>query len=296
MHVLITGASGLMGRALTRAFRERGVSVTGVTRDPAARRNTQVTWVGWDSLTDAVSSAAAVVHLAGADIAGKRWTAGRKLELRESRIATGHRLAEAIRQASEKPSVLVSASAVGYYGDCGDTPLTEASPPGSDFLARLCVDWEAVTAEAGVRTVQARIGVVLAREGGALPRMLMPFKLGLGATIGRGRQYFPWIHVDDAVRALFFAIERADVSGPLNLTAPQPVTNARFTKALGAALHRPALLILPPQVLQLQLGEGASLLTASQRATPARLQELGFTFEHPEINGALAALLAERGT
>ena len=190
-----------------------------------------------------------------------------------------------------KPRVLVSASAVGYYGPHGSDKLDEDAPPGTDFLATLCRDWEAAAQGSGVRTVLLRMGVVLAREGGALPKMLRPFRLGLGGSIGRGRQWLSWVHLADVTGAMIHAIDSDTVEGPLNLCAPEPLTNAAFTRALGSALHRPAPLRVPPFVFRLQLGEGASVLTGGQRVLPRRTEALGYRFRFRDVDAALADLL-----
>ena len=290
MRVVVTGASGTIGGALAGALRDRGDTVIGISRSPAGAAG-DVDWRSWDDLPAAVAEADAVVHLAGAGVADKRWSAARKRELRESRIDTAQRIVAAIQAAADKPAVLVSGSAVGVYGSRGDELLTEDSAPGADFLARLCVDWEAAAQGAGVRTVTLRTGVVLAREGGALAKLLLPFKLGAGGPIGRGRQYMPWIHRDDIVGLILHAIDTPSLEGPLNGVAPEPVSNAAFGKALGAALRRPALMPTPPIALRLLLGERAGVLTASQRVSAARAQELGYAFRHPEIGGALRDLV-----
>jgi len=288
MHVVITGASGLIGGALARALRARGASVTGVTRDPASRASNGITWVTWRGLPDAVSGAHAVFHLAGAGIADRRWTEKRKAELRTSRIDTARQVVEAIQGAGEKPSVLVSSSAVGYYGDRGDEELTEASGAGDGFLAQLCRDWEAASEGAGIRTVNLRTGLVLAKGGGFLKPQMLPFKLGLGGPVGRGRQWLPWVHIDDVVGMMTWATESNAVTGALNATAPTPVRQAEFAKALGRAVHRPALLPTPPQIFSLLLGEGGQLMTMSTRALPRRAQELGYPFQFAQIDTALA--------
>ncbi len=291
MRVLITGAGGTVGAALSEALAARGDSVIGVTRDPAAPRDDAITWVAWDGVKAAVAEADAVVHLAGADVTAKRWTAARKAELRASRIDTARTLVEAIASSERKPRVLVSASAVGYYGPHGSEELDEDAPPGTDFLATLCRDWEAAAQGSGVRTVLFRMGVVLTREGGALPKMLRPFRLGLGGSIGRGRQWLSWVHFTDVTGAMIHAIDSDTVEGPLNLCAPEPLTNAAFTRALGGALRRPALLWVPPFVFRLQLGEGASVLTSGQRVLPRRTEALGYRFRFRDIDAALADLL-----
>ena len=291
MRVVVTGASGTIGGALAGALRDRGDDVTGITRAPGAHGGGDIDWRSWDDLPAAVAGADAVVHLAGAGVADKRWSAGRKRELRDSRIDTARRIVAAIGAAAEKPAVLVAGSAVGIYGSRGDELLSEESAPGDDFLARLCVDWEAAAQGAGVRTVTLRTGVVLAREGGALAKLLLPFKLGAGGPIGRGRQYMPWIHRDDIVGLILHAIDTPSLEGPLNGVAPAPVTNAAFGKALGAALRRPALMPTPPIALRLLLGERAGVLVASQRVSADRARESGYAFRHAEIGGALRDLV-----
>lgn len=292
MHVVITGGSGLVGGALIAELRRRNVSVTAISRNPRAHSALSgVTWAGWDGLTDAVVSAAAVVHLAGEGIVDKRWNSARKAALRQSRIDTTRQVVQAIQSAGEKPGALISASAVGYYGGRVERESTEAASPGDDFLARLCVDWEAEAQGAGVRTVNARIGIILSTEGGALPRLLLPFQLGLGGPIGRGQAWWSWIHINDVVGAILHAIERNDVEGPINLTAPNPVKNADFSRALGRALRRPALMPVPPLALKLMLGEGAGVLLASQRILPTRTLDLGYRYQFSDIDSALADLV-----
>ena len=291
MRVVVTGASGTIGGALAGALLARGDDVTGITRAPGAHGGGDIDWRSWDDLPAAIAEADAVVHLAGAGVADKRWSAARKRELRDSRIDTARRIVAAIGAAPDKPAVLVSGSAVGIYGSRGDELLTEQSAPGDDFLARLCVDWEAAAQGAGVRTVTLRTGVVLAREGGALAKLLLPFKLGAGGPIGRGRQYMAWIHRDDIVGLILHAIDTPSLEGPLNGVAPESVRNAAFGKALGAALRRPALMPTPPIALRLLLGERAGVLTASQRVSAARAQESGYAFRHAEIDGALRDLV-----
>ena len=291
MQVVVTGAHGLIGTALTQRLRQRGASVTGVTRSPQRRHGAGVTWVGWDGLADAVGSAQAVVHLAGAGLADARWTESRKAELRSSRIDTARQVVAAIRAAAEPPDVLVSASAVGYYGSCADTELTEPSAGGEGFLAELCRDWEAAVQGSTARTVVLRFGVVLSRDGGALKRLLLPFRLGLGGPMGGGAQYLSWVHIDDAVSALVAALEQPAMEGVYNLTAPEPLRNRDFAATLGRVLRRPARLPLPARVLRLALGEGSSVLMDSQRAVPERLLNGGFTFQHATLEGALRSLL-----
>ncbi len=292
MQVVVTGASGLVGTALVKALRARATSVTAVSRRPAGQEQIPgVTWIGWDGLTDAVAGAAGVVHLAGAGIVDRRWSSERKTLLRSSRVERTRQVVEAITESGEKPAVLVSASAIGYYGNETSRECTELAPPGNDFLARLCQDWEAATEAAGVRTVKLRFGIVLSPEGGALAKLLLPFRFGLGGPIGRGRNYWSWVHIDDAVGVILHALSSNSVSGALNVTAPKPARNAEFSRILGAVLQRPALLPLPPLALQLLLGEGSTVLTASQRVLPTCTLESGYAFEHPELEPALRGLV-----
>ncbi|MXY79096.1 MAG: TIGR01777 family protein [Chloroflexi bacterium] len=292
MRVVVTGASGTIGGALAQALHDRGDTVIGISRSPAGQAaDGGIDWRSWDDLAAAIAGSDAVVHLAGAGVADKRWSGARKREMRESRIDTARRIVAAIQAAGDKPAVFVSGSAVGIYGSRGDELLTEESASGDDFLAQLCVDWEAAAQGAGVRTVILRTGVVLAREGGALAKLLLPFKLGAGGPIGRGRQQMAWIHGDDIVGLILHAIDTPGLEGALNGVAPEPVTNAVFSKALGAALRRPALMPTPPLALRLLLGERAGVLTASQRVSADRALQAGYTFRHPEIGGALRDLV-----
>ena len=294
MRVVITGASGLIGSALTLALTGRGDSVIGVSRTPEGQKGDGVTWIGWDAIGSVVPSSDAVVHLAGADIAAKRWTDARKKELWDSRIATATKINQAIKAGERKPAVLVSASAVGYYGSRGAEELTETSAPGADFLAELCQAWEAEVQKSSIRSVSLRNGIVLSTKGGALKRLLTPFKLGLGGTIGSGDQYMSWIHIDDLVQMLLFVIDNTQAKGSLNATSPEPHTNAEFSKMLGSVLGRPVLLRVPTSLLRLQFGEGAAALVSSQRVLPRWAQDMGFSFQHPNIAEALASLLGPR--
>lgn len=293
MQVVVTGASGLVGSALIDELRKRSTTITAVSRDPGSRPQTAgVNWIGWDGLTDAVAGAAGVVHLAGAGIVDKRWSASRKAELRASRVERTRQVVEAINESGEKPAALVTASAIGYYGDTGERVVTENTAPGNDFLARLCQDWEGAAADAEVRTVNLRFGIVLSTAGGALARLLLPFRFGLGGPIGRGRNFWSWVHIDDVVGLIMHALTTADLSGAVNATAPAPARNADFSRALGAALGRPALLPVPPPALQLLLGEAATVLTCSQRVMPDRALASGYQFEHSELEPALRNLVA----
>ena len=300
MRVVITGGSGLIGSEVARDLGSAGHEVVILTRDPtkvALPPNTRaVQWdgktaAGWSSLLDGDTG---ILHLAGESIAAGRWSDAKKRRIRESRVESGQALLAAIRQAAEKPRVLLQGSAVGYYGPCGDEVVTESHPPGRDFLAGVCVEWEGSTAEAeslGVRRAQLRTGVVLSRKGGALPRMAIPFRVMAGGPLGNGRQWFPWIHIADEVAAIRFLLEREDARGPFNLSAPHPLTSRDFSSALGRALRRPSLAPAPGFALRLALGEMADMLLHGQRAVPHRLLELGYAFRHPEALPALRSLL-----
>ncbi len=301
MRVVITGGSGLIGRALARNLSEHEVVL--LTRDPdrvkslppgvrAARWDGR-TGDGWASL---LSGETAIVHLAGESVAEGRWTAAKKRRIRDSRVVSGQAVMDALRKAPVKPRVLVQASAVGYYGGHGDEAVPESTPPGRDFLSSVCEEWEASTAEAeslGVRRAVARTGIVLAREGGALPAMSLPFKMMIGGRIGDGRQWFPWIHGDDEVGALRFLLEREDARGAFNLTAPHPVINRELTRTLARVLRRPGFLPVPGFALRLAVGEMAGSLLQGQRAVPSRLLELGYVFRWPDLEPALLDLLED---
>ncbi len=301
MKILVTGSSGLVGTALVKALGRDGHMVCRLMRPESAANNEVKDGfnVAWNPATGELGGAGvgpdAVVNLAGASIADGRWTAERKAVLRASRIDTTRALVEALAKMNVRPSVLVSASAIGIYGNRGDELLTEESKAGTDFLAELARDWEAeaLKAEAlGIRVVLARFGIILAREGGALAKMLLPFKLGAGGRLGSGQQWMSWVTLDDVVGILRMAIEKAAVRGAVNVVAPQPVKNAEFTKVLAKALHRPALFPAPAFALRLALGEMAdALLLSSQRVAPQKLQQLGYSFLHPDLPAALSAIL-----
>lgn len=301
MRVVITGGTGVIGGGLAREMGEAGHEVVILTRDtakagPLPPNTRAVQWdgrtgAGWASLLDRDT---AIVHLAGEGIAEGRWTEEKKRRIRDSRVESGKAVLAALREAKEKPRALLQGSAVGYYGPCGDEIVDESHPPGDDFLGRVCVEWEASTAEAeslGVRRPILRTGIVLTPKGGALPRMAMPFRLGAGGSLGSGRQWFPWIHVADEIGAIRFLLEREDAQGPFNLTAPHPLTNRDFSQAMGKALHRPSFAFAPAFALRLALGEMAEALLNGQRAVPKRLLEMGYVFKYPEALGALQNLL-----
>lgn len=309
MRVLISGASGLVGSALVERLSVDRCQLSVLTRGqrPNATDNRQSTTdkcIRWDPAADELDTAAvdgfdAVVHLAGENIAQGRWTAEKKARIRDSRVQGTGLLCRALAGTARRPKVLVSASAVGYYGDRGDEELDESSAPGTGFLAEVCRQWEAATepaAAAGIRVVCVRLGVVLARRGGVLARMLPLFRYGLGGRSGSGRQYMSWIALGDAVEAICHVLATAALSGPVNLVSPNPVTNREFTKALGRALHRPTLFPVPAFVLRLVLGEMAdALLLASARVQPQRLLESGFAFHDPRLTEAIERLLYTGG-
>jgi uncharacterized protein len=284
MRVAVTGSTGLIGSALVTSLEADGHDVLRMRRgehwDPDAGSVAPGALAGVDG----------VVHLAGEGVAEKRWTAAQKQRIRDSRVKGTAAIATACGAAGV--GTLVSGSAVGFYGAPGDAIVDESALPGNDFLARLVVDWEATTApaeDAGVRVVHARTGVVQSARGGMLKQQLLIFKLGLGGRIGRGRFYVSWITLDDTVRALRFALDTPSLRGPVNLTAPSPVTNAEWTKALGRAVHRPAVLVVPPIALRAAMGgELVASLLASQRVVPRKLLDAGFAFRHPTIDEGLA--------
>ncbi len=297
MRVAITGARGLIGSALTRALRERGDDVVVVTRHPGARE------IGWDpergfEEPGALGGHDAIVHLAGESIVG-RWTSDKKQEIRDSRVLGTRTVVQALTQASPRPNVLVCASAIGIYGDRRQEILDEGSSiTQGGWLAEVTKEWESAALEAevlGVRVVLARFGVVLSREGGALPVMLAPFRLGLGGRVGSGEQWMSWIHIDDVARALVWTIDHEGASGPFNIVAPTPVSNREFTRRLGKLLHRPTILPVPKLAVKLALGEmGETALLHSQRVMPKRLLEGGFGFRFPTLDDALRDLVAKR--
>ncbi|HYK62747.1 MAG TPA: TIGR01777 family oxidoreductase [Bryobacteraceae bacterium] len=279
MNVAITGASGFVGSRLTQRLQAEGHATRAISLRSAVA-------------PDALAGFDAVVNLAGENIAQK-WTPAAKRRIRESRITGTRALVAAMR--AQPPAVLVSVSAVGYYGSRRDEVLTERSKPGADFLAQVCAEWEReamAAAMTGVRVALLRTGMVLGAEGGALPRMLPPFKLGVGGRLGSGTQWMSWIHIADLCDLIWFALREPTVSGPLNATSPNPVSNADFTRALARVLHRPALFPVPAFALKLIFGEMAEVLLGSQRAVPDAALHAGFVFQHPEIGAALRSLLA----
>ncbi|MGD0426693.1 MAG: TIGR01777 family oxidoreductase [Candidatus Acidiferrales bacterium] len=299
MRVLISGASGLMGAALTGSLRADGHAVCHLVRPGGKAATGDVQWNPLSALVDvpAMEGFDAVVNLNGASIGGGRWTSKRKTILRSSRVDSTRVLVDALSHLRQPPRVLVCASATGYYGNRGDEALKETSGCGNDFLAILCRAWEGEAtraASAGMRTVIARFGIVLSLDGGALPRMLTPFKFGAGGRLGSGKQWMSWIALEDAVRVLRAAIDDARWNGAVNVVSPEPVRNSEFTRVLASVLHRPAIFPAPAFVLRLALGEMAdALLLSSQRVQPVCLQQYGFAFRYENLEAALHAALAK---
>lgn len=306
MNVLIPGGSGLLGRRLARHLLAYGHQVTILSRKPAAVTGlpAAVTLAGWDGRTAAgwqpyADAADAIVNLAGASIKGdgflpSRWTPKRKALILSSRVQAGQAVMEALRVAPQKPRTLLQASAVGYYGPRRNEPITEETGPGADFLAGVCQQWEASTQEAealGVRRVVLRTGLPLTLQGGAMPLLVLPFRLFAGGWFGDGRQYYPWIHIEDYIAALAFLLENQQAHGVFNISAPQPALNRQFAATLGRVLRRPSWLPTPRFAMQLALGEVSTVVLDGQNAVPAALQAAGFQFKHPELEPALRDLL-----
>lgn len=303
MKVLVTGATGLIGRALCKLLAAGGHSIVALSRSPESARNLVASEVRkWDAKAGppdpaTLNGVEAVVHLAGEPIVARRWTPEQKKVIRESRVASTANLVSAIRSSQSKPRVLVSASAVGYYGDRGDEQLEETSSAGEGFLPEVCKEWEAAAqavSDIGLQSVQVRTGVVLSTEGGALARMLPPFKLALGGPLGNGRQWFPWIHIKDIAGIFYHALITSTVEGPINGVAPEPVTNAEFTRELGRVLHRPALVPVPEFALRALMGEMADVLFVSQRVVPVKALSSGYEFHYPQLAQSLEDLLGKK--
>ena len=299
MKIVLTGATGMIGSLLTERLSKSHHSLVLLSRKPPSEisvANKQ--WLVWQPGASgewerAIDGADAVINLAGEPIAGKRWTPKQKEILRSSRIDGTKALVDAIAKAQVKPKLMISASAVGYYGPHGDEALNEDSKPGDDFLARLCVDWEAQAQQAeslGVRVCLLRTGIVLAKGEGALKKMVPPFKMFIGGPLGSGRQWMPWIHIEDEVGLIQFLIENERARGAFNGTAPNPVTMAEFSKTLGGVLNRPSWARVPPSVLALMVGEMAEMLLNGQRAIPEAAMKLGFKFKYPNLKLALESL------
>ncbi len=292
MHILLTGGTGLIGRQLCRHWLAQGHRLTVLSRHPehvARLCGDHVLGVG--SLQEVIGPVDAVINLAGAPIADRPWTHKRKALLWSSRISFTETLLAWLQGLEQKPAVLISGSAVGWYGDGGERELTEASGPvQDDFPSQLCIAWEETAQRAetlGIRVVLVRTGLVLAAEGGFLSRLLLPFKLALGGPIGNGRQWMPWVHIKDQIGLIDFLLHKPDASGPYNACAPHPVRNREFAKTLGQVLHRPAFMPMPAFALKVGLGELSGLLLGGQKALPERLQAAGFTFQFTELRAAL---------
>ncbi|HEU0019089.1 MAG TPA: TIGR01777 family oxidoreductase [Thermoleophilaceae bacterium] len=300
MRITVTGATGMLGRQLVEELLDRGDEVTVLSRDAAKAERLfggRANAAAWADPKDeqpppaALSGRDGVVHLLGEPVA-QRWTDDARREIRDSRVLATRNLVAALRELpeSDRPGVLVSQSASGFYGPRGDEPVAESEPAGDDFLARVCVEWEAeahAARELGLRVALTRTGVVLSDSGGALEKMLPPFKLGVGGPVAGGRQYMPWIHTDDVVGALIFCLDDPAAEGPLNLAAPEPVTNAELSKTLGRVLRRPAIAPVPGFAVRIRYGDMAQIVTTGVRAVPERLQELGYEFRQPQLEPAL---------
>jgi uncharacterized protein len=293
-RILVSGVSGPIGAALLPSLNARGYKVTRLVRGGVTGEKQ----IGWDPTQplppESVSGFEGVIHLAGETVVG-RWTAAKKSRILDSRARGTRHLAEALAQAPQRPRVLISASAIGYYGDRGDETLREASPSGKGFLPEVCRQWEAATqpaAQAGIRAVQIRIGVVLSSVGGALPKMLLPFRLGVGGNMGNGRQWWSWIHVQDLVGAIHHILKSDLLQGPVNVVAPRPVRNAGFTKVLASVLSRPAIFPMPAFAARLAFGQMCEeVLLASQRVEPAKLIASGYPFQYADLKKALEEIL-----
>jgi uncharacterized protein len=307
-RILLTGSSGLIGTSLVRSLMRKRISMVSLVRHPLPE--TRPRYAGservsselWDpysatpvSRSQLLDGTTGAVHLSGANLAGQRWTSSYKRQIRESRVKPTHALATVLAGLRPKPAVLVCASAIGIYGGHEEEVLTEGSLPGSGFLPEVCLAWEQATqpaADAGIRVVHLRFGVVLSPNGGALAQMLPVFRTGLGGRLGSGRQWMSWAVLPDVIRAIEFALQTASLSGPVNVVTPNPVTNLEFTRSLGRVLHRPALLHVPGFALRLAFGEMAeTTILESERVMPACLQATGFDFEYPELEAGLRAIL-----
>jgi uncharacterized protein (TIGR01777 family) len=297
MKILVTGSTGLVGSSLVPVLTSKGHEVVKLVRSEPKDSATEIYWNPEEGSLDAamLEGLGAVVHLAGENLAEGRWSEDKKKRIRESRIKGTRLLSETLSRLKAKPEVLVSASAVGFYGNRADELLTERNSSGSDFLAEVCREWELATqpaALAGVRVVNLRFGVIFSGEGGALQKMLLPFRMGVGGKLGSGHQYMSWITIDDAVGAILHAVEKRDLRGPVNVVAPEAATNKEFTKAMGRVLSRPTIFPVPAFAARLAFGEMAdATLLSSQRVEPALLMESGFVFKYPELEGALRHVL-----
>jgi hypothetical protein len=300
MNITVTGASGFIGNHLIQELLGAGHSIHALGRKRSARLPQAVRFSEWPSTEsepppEALASAGAIVYLAGESVA-QRWTPEVKQRIRGSRVDGTLNLVNALAKQSRRPQVLVCASAIGYYGSRGDEVLTETSAPGSDFLAQVVIDWEQAARQAealGIRVAPLRFGVVLGKDGGALAKMLPPFRLGLGGRLASGQQWMSWIHVDDVIALIRFSLDNSAARGPMNATSPHPVRNAEFTNELAAALHRPAIFPVPKLALKTLFGEMAEVILGSQRVLPKAAQSAGFQFQYPELRPALLRLLSK---
>jgi len=299
MRIAISGASGLIGTALRAHLAQAGHEVSTLVRGESAAKNT-ISWKPYAGPQEQpcdprqLDGIEAFIHLSGENVAGGRWTATQKQRLRDSRLITTGNLVRLVSEVKPAPRVLLCASAIGYYGERGDEVLTEESSLGTGFLPELCSAWEQeaqVASAKGIRVVNLRFALVLSRDGGPLAKMLLPFKLGIGGRLASGKQYMSWIAIDDAVRAVEYALITENVRGPVNITAPEPVTNRDFTRALGHALHRPTIFPVPGFALKLLLGEMAEALLAGARVAPSKLSAAGFEFQYPKLSEALEAVM-----
>ena len=300
MRLVVAGGTGFIGCALRARLREKSHALTILTRTQSSRAQaTNEEWITWEPLAGkapvaAVDGTDGIINLAGEPIVGKRWTASQKEKLRASRIATTRALVDAVAEAKVKPKFLINGSAVGYYGPHGDETVSEETRPGSDFLSRLCVEWETEANKAtqhDLRVVLLRTGIVLGRGGGALAKMVPPFKFFAGGPLGSGKQWMPWIHMEDEVGLILFALENRSATGPFNATAPKPVTMREFCATLGKVLGRPSWAPVPAFALKALLGEMADMLLTGQRAVPERAQKLGYKFRYPSLSEALQACM-----
>ena len=302
MRIVVTGATGFIGKSLLQALIAGGHEVVALTRRP--RPAGTVRYVVWDGQNvgpwaTEIDGADAVIHLAGDPVAEGRWTAQKKIRIRQSRVEGTQAIVAAIAQAKQRPKVLISGSATGYYGPHGSERITEDTPPGHDFLAEVCTSWETaaqMVQACGVRLVLLRTGIVLGRDGGALAKLLPVFRLGLGGALGSGQQGFPWIDMSDEIGLILWALTNEAVSGPLNATAPVPVSNAVFTRTLNQALGRPGFLPVPAFALKLALGEQAEMLLGGAHVFPQKALDLGYTFRYPTLADSLQALLSPPGS
>ncbi|MCC6451583.1 MAG: TIGR01777 family protein [Acidobacteria bacterium] len=297
MRILICGASGLIGKALTTTLEAKGCELLLAGRkEPQDERQTKWTIEDGFAEPERLEGLDAVIHLAGESVSALRWTDEKKAAIRSSRVDGTRSVVDALAKLKSRPKVLISGSAVGFYGDRDDEILTESSTAGDNFLAQTCREWEAESRraeDAGIRTVLLRTGIVLSKDGGALATMLLPFKMGVGGVIGDGKQWMSWISLDDEIRAIEFVLEHEEVRGAVNLVSPNPVTNQEFTAALGEVLYRPTFIPLPEFAVSMLLGEmGDELLLSSTRVVPARLEQLGFEWQFPDLKPALEHVLA----